>query len=74
MRIAIVVVAIVCCLFLLFVVGEVEEAFKLSPQLFFDKYGGPMPTKEDTNIVFHCRAGVRSRTAMTAVHQLGYSK
>lgn len=54
--------------------GEIEEAFKLSPEAFRERYGAVKPSMEDSNIVFHCRAGIRSRTAMTTVHELGYSK
>ena len=61
------------CLFCL-LVGEIEEAFKLSPEAFRERYGAVKPSMEDSNIVFHCRAGIRSRTAMTTVHELGYSK
>ena len=41
---------------------------------FLQKYGAPKPSEEDTNIVFHCRAGVRSLDAMETAHQLGYKK
>ena len=56
------------------IVGEVEEAFKLSPEAFRERYGAVKPSKEDGNIVFSCRAGIRSRTAMTTAHELGYRK
>ena len=59
---------------MILVVGEVEEAFKMSPEAFSRRYNAVKPGKDDGNIVFHCRAGVRSRTAMTAAHELGYSK
>jgi len=59
---------------LVFVVGEVEEAFKLDAEEFKQKYGYPQPSKSDDNIVFHCLRGARSHTALTAAHQLGYSK
>ena len=54
--------------------GEVEEAFKMSPEAFSRRYNAVKPGKDDGNVVFHCRAGVRSRTAMAAAHELGYSK
>lgn len=56
------------------VVGEVSEAFSLDTEDFQRKYGTSKPSPEDDNILFYCLAGVRSRTAMEAVHQLGYTK
>ena len=64
---------IYACIFL-FIVGEVESALKMTAEDFLKKYGAPKPSKEDTNIVFHCRAGVRSLDAMETAHQLGYKK
>ena len=55
-------------------VGEVESALNMSPEDFHQKYGAQKPSKEDSNIVFHCRAGVRSLEAMETAHQLGYKK
>ena len=60
--------------FFLFIVGEVESALKMTAEDFLKKYGAPKPSEEDTNIVFHCRAGVRSLDAMETAHQLGYKK
>ena len=73
----------ICCLFLCEyidipihspLVGEVEDALSLRPDQFESKYGAKKPSKEDTNIVFHCRAGVRSLSALESAHQMGYSK
>ena len=61
----------VLCLIL---VGEVEEALALNPGEFEAKYGAKKPSKQDTNIVFHCRAGVRSLSALQSAHQMGYSR
>ena len=55
-------------------VGEVEEALKLSPEEFKLKYDHPQPDKSDDDIVFHCLRGIRSHTALTTAHQLGYTK
>ena len=55
-------------------VGSVEDAFNMSPEDFQVKYGVEKPTMDDPNIIFHCRAGVRSLSAMEAVHYLGYMK
>ena len=62
------------CIIFLFIVGEVETALKMTAEDFLKKYGAPKPSEEDTNIVFHCRAGVRSLDAMETAHQLGYKK
>lgn len=56
------------------VVGEVEDALALQPDEFEERYGAKKPSKDDTNIVFHCRAGVRSLSALQSAHQLGYSR
>ena len=58
----------------LLVVGEVESVLKMTAEDFLRKYGASKPSEEDTNIVFHCRAGVRSLDAMETAHQLGYKK
>lgn len=55
-------------------VGEVEDALGLTPDQFEAKYGAKKPSKDDTNIVFHCRAGVRSLSALQSAHQMGYSR
>ena len=55
-------------------VGEVEDALALNPDQFEAKYGAKKPSKGDANIVFHCRAGVRSLSALQSAHQMGYSK
>lgn len=33
-----------------------------------------MPLKDDTNIVFSCLGGIRSRRAMDAAHEAGFNK
>lgn len=58
----------------LFIVGEIGEALGLSNEEFYDKYGVQKPTKGDTNIVFHCRSGIRSLTALNVAYEMGYSK
>eukprot|EP00731_Ephydatia_muelleri_P030396 Em0021g919a len=54
--------------------AEVEEAFRMTPDEFLEKYKCRKPSKEDSNIVFHCRKGVRSLKALNTAHQLGYTK
>lgn len=54
-------------------VGQVEEALRLEGDTFKERYGVAKP-KQDTDIIFHCRAGVRSLTAMESANKLGYSR
>lgn len=56
------------------IVGVVGEALTLSDEEFESQYGIPKPSKDDSNIIFHCRSGIRSRTALEIAYQLGYSK
>ena len=46
----------------------------MDPEEFEEQYNIKKPNKNDANIVFHCLAGVRSRAAMEAVHQIGFTK
>ena len=55
-------------------VGTVADAFQMSPEDFEIQYGEPKPKVDDSNIVFHCRSGKRSITAMNIAKQLGYMK
>ncbi|XP_072234323.1 thiosulfate:glutathione sulfurtransferase [Leuresthes tenuis] len=52
--------------------GTLEESLKLSPELFEQKFSVRAPEKDDDNIVFHCRIGVRSSKALGIAHQLGF--
>lgn len=54
--------------------GEVSEALTMTNDEFIATYGAPKPLVEDDNIVFHCRAGVRSRTAMAFANEIGFKK
>ncbi|KAK2870054.1 hypothetical protein QQF64_021992 [Cirrhinus molitorella] len=54
--------------------GQLEESLKLSPQVFQQQFGVKAPGKEDDNIVFHCRSGKRSLSALEIAHRLGFSK
>lgn len=53
---------------------KVPEAFTMDPEEFEEEYNAKKPNKNDANIVFHCLAGIRSRAAMEAVHQIGFTK
>uniref|UniRef100_A0A8C1T0E9 Si:ch211-161h7.8 n=1 Tax=Cyprinus carpio TaxID=7962 RepID=A0A8C1T0E9_CYPCA len=54
--------------------GQLEESLKLPPQQFQLHFGVKAPEKEDDNIVFQCRSGKRSLTALEIAHRLGFSK
>ncbi len=55
-------------------VGEVEEAFSMSPDDFEISYGVDKPPTDNPNIIFTCLSGVRSLVALEFVHQLGYCR
>ncbi|GAA6214981.1 thiosulfate sulfurtransferase/rhodanese-like domain-containing protein 1 [Lates japonicus] len=51
-----------------------EESLKLPPESFEQKFQVEAPEKDDDNIVFHCRSGKRSATALDIAHKLGFSR
>lgn len=55
-------------------VALVEESLKLPPEQFQQRYDVRAPGKEDDNIVFYCRSGKRSFTALSTAHRLGFSR
>lgn len=55
-------------------VGVLEETLKLSPELFQQKFHVSIPEKDDGNIVFYCRSGNRSATALSIAYQLGFGR
>ena len=56
-----------------FTVGDVETALSLEESAFKEQYGLDKPAL-DTDIVFNCRAGVRSLDAIETANRLGYSR
>uniref|UniRef100_A0A3Q2PS10 Thiosulfate sulfurtransferase/rhodanese-like domain-containing protein 1 n=1 Tax=Fundulus heteroclitus TaxID=8078 RepID=A0A3Q2PS10_FUNHE len=52
----------------------VEESLKLPPESFQQKFKVKAPGKDDDNIVFNCRSGVRSGQALTIARQLGFHR
>ncbi|XP_072307457.1 thiosulfate:glutathione sulfurtransferase [Eucyclogobius newberryi] len=54
--------------------SDLEVSLKLSSETFEQKFQVKAPAKEDDNIVFNCRSGVRSGQALDIARQLGYSK
>lgn len=57
----------------LFPVGEVENALSLEDDFFEQQYGVAKPS-QDTEVIFSCRAGVRSLVALETANKLGYSR
>jgi len=55
-------------------VGQLEESLKLPPQQFQLQFKVKAPQKEDDDIVFHCRSGKRSLSALEIAHRLGFLK
>uniref|UniRef100_A0A3Q0T131 Si:ch211-161h7.8 n=1 Tax=Amphilophus citrinellus TaxID=61819 RepID=A0A3Q0T131_AMPCI len=53
---------------------NLEESLKLSPEYFEQRFEVKAPGKDDDNVVFHCRSGIRSAAALGIAHQLGFSK
>uniref|UniRef100_A0A1A7WMA0 Rhodanese domain-containing protein n=1 Tax=Iconisemion striatum TaxID=60296 RepID=A0A1A7WMA0_9TELE len=51
-----------------------EESLKLSPEHFLQRFDVKAPGKDDDNLVFHCRSGVRSSKALGIAYQLGFYK
>ncbi|XP_028290456.1 thiosulfate:glutathione sulfurtransferase isoform X2 [Gouania willdenowi] len=54
--------------------SNLEESLKLSPEHFEQKFRVKAPEKDDTNIVFQCRSGRRSATALEIANQLGFTR
>ncbi|KAK5604020.1 hypothetical protein CRENBAI_024418 [Crenichthys baileyi] len=52
----------------------VEESLKLPPNTFQQKFEVKAPGKDDDNIVFNCRTGVRSGEALGIARQLGFHR
>lgn len=54
--------------------GDLELSLKLPSETFEQRFGVNAPGKEDDNIVFSCRSGVRSGQALGIARLLGFSK
>ncbi|XP_057179330.1 thiosulfate:glutathione sulfurtransferase isoform X2 [Triplophysa rosa] len=54
--------------------GQLEESLKLPQKPFELQFKVKAPLKEDDNIVFHCRSGNRSLSALAIAHRLGFIK
>ncbi|KAL1465172.1 hypothetical protein WDU94_004762 [Cyamophila willieti] len=53
--------------------GEVRDAFELSPEQFERKYKCSKPSPDQT-VVFTCRSGKRSHVACELLHKQGYER
>ncbi|KAJ0168594.1 Thiosulfate sulfurtransferase RDL2, mitochondrial [Colletotrichum tanaceti] len=54
-------------------VATAPESFHISEVDFEDRYGFPRPAK-DTELVFYCKAGVRSRAAAVLAKEAGWTR
>ncbi|KXH37830.1 rhodanese-like domain-containing protein [Colletotrichum simmondsii] len=54
-------------------VATAPESFLIADEDFEDRYGYPRPSK-DTELVFYCKAGVRSRALATLARDAGWNK
>ncbi|KAI4888014.1 hypothetical protein NFI96_034677 [Prochilodus magdalenae] len=54
--------------------GQLEESLQLPPKAFEKRFEVKAPKKEDDNIVFHCRTGRRSLSALEIAWRLGFTK
>ncbi|XP_038134145.1 thiosulfate:glutathione sulfurtransferase-like [Cyprinodon tularosa] len=52
----------------------VEESLKLPAEQFQQKFVVKAPGKDDANIVFHCKTGIRSAEALGIARQLGFHR
>ncbi|ROL53793.1 Thiosulfate sulfurtransferase/rhodanese-like domain-containing protein 1 [Anabarilius grahami] len=56
------------------VVGDVEQALRLSPDQFRERYGITKPHRDDSDFVLYCQRGIRSLTALETARALGYTR
>ncbi|XP_052413720.1 thiosulfate sulfurtransferase/rhodanese-like domain-containing protein 1 [Carassius gibelio] len=54
--------------------GDMEQALRLNPDQFRERYSVPKPGIEDSGFVLYCQRGIRSLTALETARDLGYSK
>ncbi|KAK4236630.1 Rhodanese-like domain-containing protein [Achaetomium macrosporum] len=54
-------------------VGSAPDSFHISDEEFEDRFGYPRPAP-DAEVVFYCRAGVRSRAAAGLAREAGWKK
>lgn len=54
--------------------GDVDQALRLNPDQFKERYGVPKPSTEDTDFVLYCQRGRRSLDALETAWALGYTR
>ncbi|KAK9975339.1 hypothetical protein ABG768_023391 [Culter alburnus] len=54
--------------------GDVEQALRLSPDQFRERYGVTKPHRDDSDFVLYCQRGIRSLTALETARALGYTR
>ncbi|CAK6972881.1 thiosulfate:glutathione sulfurtransferase [Scomber scombrus] len=54
--------------------SSLEDSLKLSPERFQQKFEVRAPRKDDDNLVFHCKSGIRGSKALDIARQLGFSR
>ncbi|OIW32145.1 Rhodanese-like protein [Coniochaeta ligniaria NRRL 30616] len=54
-------------------INSAPDSFHITPEEFEDRFGFPRPAK-DADVVFYCKAGVRSRGAAGIARDAGYTK
>ncbi|KAK3390479.1 Rhodanese-like domain-containing protein [Podospora didyma] len=54
-------------------VTTAPDSFHITPEEFEDRFGYPQPAK-DAEVVFYCKAGVRSRAAAGLARDAGWTK
>jgi rhodanese-related sulfurtransferase len=55
-------------------VSEITEAMAQPNMQFQLLYQFPKPSRENTNVVFYCHAGVRSESAAKLARELGFKR
>lgn len=55
-------------------IGSSPEALMLPEEEFQDRFGIPKPDKKENEVVFYCKAGIRSHSAAELAKQAGYEK
>ncbi|KAG5284863.1 hypothetical protein AALO_G00031350 [Alosa alosa] len=54
--------------------GELKQAFGLTPDQFAARYGTQLPPPDATNVVLYCQRGRRSAEALDIICGLGYHR
>jgi len=55
-------------------VDDIEYALQLSDDVFEKLFGAEKPDDEGQGLIFYCRSGIRSYTALNTAHSYGYHR